>query len=151
MLLPSIKYDFTILQRINMILIILKTIHTLHHKNQENKYWWRFTVFFHPIIWLLVINTFESSYSLCFFRGWCARINKYAYSLFTNNRRRPAKRNADPIIEWHWCNVLMLFQHYPIIGSSARICWQVTMCARVDMGKENQDKDKGKHNTTILI
>ena len=31
----------------------------------------------------------------------------------------------------------MLVQHYPIIGSSTRICWQVTMCARVDTGKEN--------------
>ena len=46
---------------------------------------------------------------------------------------------------------LMLFQDYPIIGSSSRICWQVTMCARVDTGKENQDKGKGKHNMTILI
>ena len=43
----------------------------------------------------------------------------------------------------------MLAQHYPIIGSSSRICWQVTMCARLDTGKENQDKGKGKHNITI--
>ena len=43
----------------------------------------------------------------------------------------------------------MLVQHYPIIGSSSRICWQVTMCARVDTDKENQDKGKGKHNITI--
>ena len=25
------------------------------------------------------------------------------------------------------------------------------MCARVDTGKENQDKDKGKHNMTLLM
>ena len=43
----------------------------------------------------------------------------------------------------------MLVQHYPIIGSSSRICWQVTMCARVDTDKENQDKNKGKHTITI--
>ena len=36
MLLPSIKYDFTILRRVIMTLILLKTIHTLHHKNQKN-------------------------------------------------------------------------------------------------------------------
>ena len=33
----------------------------------------------------------------------------------------------------------MLAQHYPIIASSSRICWQVTVCARVDTGKENHD------------
>ena len=38
MLLPSIKYDFTILRQVIMTLILLKTIHTLHHKNQKNKY-----------------------------------------------------------------------------------------------------------------
>ena len=38
-----------------------------------------------------------------------------------------------------------------MIASSSRICWQVTLCARVDTGKENQDKDKGKHNITILV
>ena len=37
MLLPSIKYDFTI-RRVFMILILLKTIHTSHNKNQKNKY-----------------------------------------------------------------------------------------------------------------
>ena len=46
MLLPSIKYDFTILRRVIMTLILLKTIRTLHHKNLKNKYWWRFTAFF---------------------------------------------------------------------------------------------------------
>ena len=35
MLLPSIKYDFTILRRVIMTLILLKTIHTLHHKNRK--------------------------------------------------------------------------------------------------------------------
>ena len=45
----------------------------------------------------------------------------------------------------------MLVQQYPHIGSSSRICWRVTMCARVDTGKENQDKDKGKHNITIRL
>ena len=46
----------------------------------------------------------------------------------------------------------MLVQHYLIIGSSSRICWQVTMCARVDKGKENRDKGKKeKHNITILM
>ena len=38
MLLPSIKYDFTILRRVITTLILLKTIHTLHHKNQRNNY-----------------------------------------------------------------------------------------------------------------
>ena len=38
MLLPSIKYDFTILRRVIMTLILLKTIHTSHKKNQKNKY-----------------------------------------------------------------------------------------------------------------
>ena len=38
MLLPSIKYDFTILRQVIMTLILLKTIHTLHHKNRKNKY-----------------------------------------------------------------------------------------------------------------
>ena len=38
MLLPSIKYDFTILRQVIMTLILLKTIHTLHHKHQKNKY-----------------------------------------------------------------------------------------------------------------
>ena len=33
LLLPSIKFDFTILRRVIMTLILLKTIHTLHHKN----------------------------------------------------------------------------------------------------------------------
>ena len=33
MLLPSIKYDLTILRRVIMTLILLKTIHTSHHKN----------------------------------------------------------------------------------------------------------------------
>ena len=33
MLLPSIKYDFTILRRVIITLILLKTIHTLHQKN----------------------------------------------------------------------------------------------------------------------
>ena len=37
MLLPSIKYDFTILRGVIMTLI-LKTIHTSHQKNQKNKY-----------------------------------------------------------------------------------------------------------------
>ena len=64
MLLPSIKYDFTILRQVIMTLILLKTIHTLP-------------------------------------------------------------------------------QHYPIIGSSSRICWQVTMCARVDMGKEKEIRATG--------
>ena len=43
----------------------------------------------------------------------------------------------------------MLVQLHTIIGSSSRICWQVTMCARVDTGKENQDKSNRKHNITI--
>ena len=43
----------------------------------------------------------------------------------------------------------MLGQHYPIIGSSSRICWQVTMCARVETGKEKQDKDRGNHITIL--
>ena len=43
----------------------------------------------------------------------------------------------------------MLVQHYPIIGSASRICWQVTMCERVDKGKENQDKGNGKHTITM--
>ena len=43
----------------------------------------------------------------------------------------------------------MPVQHYTIIGSFSRICWQVTMCARVDTGNENQDKGKGKHNINI--
>ena len=38
MLLPSIKYDFTILRRVIMTMILLKTIHTSHKKNQKNKY-----------------------------------------------------------------------------------------------------------------
>ena len=38
MFLPSIKCDFTILQQVIMTLVLLKTIHTLHHKNQKNKY-----------------------------------------------------------------------------------------------------------------
>ena len=42
MLLPSIKYDFTILRRVIMTLILLKAVHTLHHKNQRNKYYRRF-------------------------------------------------------------------------------------------------------------
>ena len=46
MLLPSIKYDFTILRRVIMTLILLKTIHTLHHKNQNDKYYRRFTSIF---------------------------------------------------------------------------------------------------------
>ena len=58
MLLPSIKYDFTILRRVIMTLILLKTIHTLHHKNRKNKYYRRFTSIFYPIICWLVINTF---------------------------------------------------------------------------------------------
>ena len=58
MLLPSMKYDFTILQRVIMTLILLKTIHTLHHKNRKNKYYPRFTSIFYPIICWLVINTF---------------------------------------------------------------------------------------------
>ena len=58
MLLPSIKYDFTILRRVIMTLILLKTIHTLHHKNQKDKYYRRFTSIFYPIICWLVINTF---------------------------------------------------------------------------------------------
>ena len=84
-LLSSIKYYFTIFQRVIMTLIPLKTIHTLHHTNQKNKYWRRFTCIFYPMIWWLVINTFYLSYSVWYFRGWCARINKCAYSLFTNN------------------------------------------------------------------
>ena len=32
MLLPSIKYDFTILRRVIMTLILIKTIHTSHQK-----------------------------------------------------------------------------------------------------------------------
>ena len=43
----------------------------------------------------------------------------------------------------------MLVQHYLIIGSSSRICWQVTMCARVDTDKEKQDKDK--ENIILLL
>ena len=58
MLSLSIKYDFTILRRVIMTLILLKTIHTLHHKNQKNKYYQKFTPFFYPIICWLVINTF---------------------------------------------------------------------------------------------
>ena len=58
MLLPSIKYDFTILRRVIMTLILIKTIHTLHHKNRKNKYYRRFTSIFYPIICWLVINTF---------------------------------------------------------------------------------------------
>ena len=58
MLLPSIKYDFTILEQLIMTLILLKTIHTLHHKNQKNRYWRRFTSIFYRIICWLVINTF---------------------------------------------------------------------------------------------
>ena len=38
MLLPSIKYDFTILRRVIMTLILLKSIHTLLLKNQKDKY-----------------------------------------------------------------------------------------------------------------
>ena len=34
-LLPFIKYDFTILRRVIMTLILLKTIHHIHHKNQK--------------------------------------------------------------------------------------------------------------------
>ena len=59
MLLPSIKYDFTILRRVIMTLILLKTIHTLHHKNRKNKYYRRFTSIFYPIICWLVINRFN--------------------------------------------------------------------------------------------
>ena len=58
MLLPSIKYAFTILRRLILTLILLKTIHTLHHKNQKNKYHRRFTSIFYPIFCWLVINTF---------------------------------------------------------------------------------------------
>ena len=58
MLLPSIKYDFTILRRVIMTLILLKTIHTLHNKNRKNNYYRRFTYIFYPIICWLVINTF---------------------------------------------------------------------------------------------
>ena len=46
MVLPAIKYDFTILRRVIMTLILLKTIHTLHHKNRKNKYYRRFTSIF---------------------------------------------------------------------------------------------------------
>ena len=42
----------------------------------------------------------------------------------------------------------MLAQHYPIIGSSSRISWQVSMCARVDTGNENQDR--AKENIILL-
>ena len=58
MLLPSIKYDFTILRRVIMTLILLKTLHTLHHKNHKDKYYRRFTSIFYPIFCWLVINTF---------------------------------------------------------------------------------------------
>ena len=51
MLLPSSKYDFTILQRVIMILILLKAIHMLHHKTQKNKYRRIFTSIRYPIIW----------------------------------------------------------------------------------------------------
>ena len=57
MLLASIKYDFTILRRVIMTFILLKTIHTLHHKNRKDKYCQRFTSIFYPIICWLVINT----------------------------------------------------------------------------------------------
>ena len=69
MLLPSIKYDFTILRRVIMTLILFKTIHTLHHKNQKDKYYRRFTSIFYPIICWLVINTFKLSSSLWYLRG----------------------------------------------------------------------------------
>ena len=46
MLLPSIKYDLTILRRVIMTLILLKTIHTSHHKNRKNKYCPMFTSIF---------------------------------------------------------------------------------------------------------
>ena len=36
----------------------IKSIHTLHHQNQKNRYWRRFTSIFYPIICWLVINTF---------------------------------------------------------------------------------------------
>ena len=42
----------------------------------------------------------------------------------------------------------MLIQNYCIIGSSSRICWQVTMCARVDKGKKN--KIRAKTNIILL-
>ena len=42
----------------------------------------------------------------------------------------------------------MLVQHYNIVDSSSRICWQVTMCARVDTGKEKQDR--AKENIILL-
>ena len=62
MILPSIKYDFTILRRVIMTLILLKTMHTFH---QKNMYWRRFTSIFYPIICWLVINTFIFEYSRC--------------------------------------------------------------------------------------
>ena len=54
------------------------------------------------------------------------------------------KRDADQIIEGHWCNVFIAVSALPhlIIGSSSRICWQVTMCARVDTGKKTKIKAK---------
>ena len=47
--------------------------------------------------------------------------------------------------------IFIAYIAYPNIGSSSRICWRVTKCARVDTGKENHDKDKGKHNITIRL
>ena len=39
MLLLSIKYDFTILRRVIMTLILLKTIHTLHYPDDIARLW----------------------------------------------------------------------------------------------------------------
>ena len=53
MLLPSIKYDFTILRRVIMTLILLKTIHTLHHKNLKNNFlvsYQYFLIVFFPLV-----------------------------------------------------------------------------------------------------
>ena len=43
----------------------------------------------------------------------------------------------------------MLVQQYRSIDLPFHICWYMTMCARVDTGKEKQDKGIGKHNITI--
>ena len=43
---------------------------------------------------------------------------------------------------------VMLVQHYPSIGSSSRVCWQVTMCARVDT--DTKIKIRTKENIILL-
>ena len=58
MLLPSLKYDLTILRRVIMTLMLLKTIHTLHKKIRKISIAGGLLLFFYPIICWLVINTF---------------------------------------------------------------------------------------------